>query len=148
MKNVTQEQLTSVEPYQLSQINMGTFDIKGIINPLDVLAPLVSAEMQTTPNGKTLNIKIAVFIPTPMLGKPPLELFWDPQSPAHELTLYLKFNSSETPAEYHAWYVCYNHVIDPGEQDIHTLNTILQNTYLPIQHPRTKRGTVTHVLES
>lgn len=139
--------LTPVEPLQMSQINLGTFSIKGITERADVLAPLVSVELQE--EDKVINIKIAVFIPTPLLGRPALELFLDSDAPDNEIQLLLQYRSSETdPSEYHAWYICYTHILSEGTEKIENVSTFLENLGRADENPRTKRGTVTQVLRS
>ena len=142
--------LTPVDPIQITQLNIGTFTLDGLPNRGDVLAPLVSVDYEETATEKLLNIKIAVFIPTPVLGRAPLKLFLDSQTEPGEITLLLNFDSSVSePQEYHAWYVCYKHVLDGDIEDVTSVKTVLENDgNRSGENPRTKRGTVTQVLQS
>jgi len=143
------EKLLPLETLQITKIDVNPMVIKGILQPRELLSPLVSAEKDTTENCEILNVRIVALISTTLLGKAPIELYQDTENEQNELNLIVKYTSSEIdPVEYHAWVICYRHEIKKGEQEIIKVATRLENSYLENTNPKTSRGTVTHVLQS
>jgi len=143
------EKLLPLETLQITKIDVNPMVIKGILQPRELLSPLVSAEKDTTENSEILNVRIVALISTTLLGKAPIELYQDTENEQNELNLIVKYTSSEIdPVEYHAWVICYRHEIKKGEQEIIKVATRLENSYLENTNPKTSRGTVTHVLQS
>ena len=147
--SVSVQNLTPIQPLQLAQITIGGFTITGVPQPADVMPPLVSTDIQMQSGTKYLNVKMVVFMPKPILGQPPLSLYLDTSMPSNQLSLVLRYTSAETaPTNYQTWYVCYKHVINPTSEPIDTVETTLENIVQTGENPRTKRGTVTQVLQS
>lgn len=142
--------LVPLEPLQISQINFESIIINGVIKPTELLTPLVSAEVEYVEKDIILNIRVAILIPTTLIGEAPIELYQDFETlEKNELKLVLKYNSAEeAPKEYHAWYVSYTHAIKEGEEEIKSIRTLTENVHFKDANPKTSRGTVTHVLQS
>ena len=148
--SISSGKLTPISAQQISQINFETLNVIGVIDPSELLTPMVSAEIDLTDKGPVLNVRMVILIPKTLLGKAPVELFLDLDNAAqNELRLVLNYESAEkTPKDYLAWFVSYAHDIKDGEQEIKSIRTFTQNTHFEDANPKTSRGTVTHVLQS
>ena len=141
--------LTPVDPLQIIQINTESVPLRAIISSYDPLEPLVSAEIQENVNGQFINIKIVVFIPQTLLGQEPILLYQDSETERNELKFVVQCNSAELVAkEYYSWYVNYLHPIAAGDPEIDTIITRIEDLIPDDSNPKTKRGTVTRVLQS
>lgn len=142
------ENLVPLEALQITKIDGEAVVIKGILEPKELLSPLVSVEKDII-DATVLNIRIVALLSTTLLGRTPIELFQDTKSDQNELKLVVKYQSSEIePEKYHAWVICYKHVIKKDDQEIKNVATKLENTILENMNPKTSRGTVTQVLQS
>ena len=141
--------LTPVQPLQITQINVESIPLKAIIRSDDPLEPLVSAEIEENVNGQFINIKIVVFVPQTLLGQEPISLYQDLATERNELKFVVKCNSTELVADnYYSWYVNYLYPIAEGTPEIDTIITRIEDLIQDDSNPKTKRGTVTRILQS
>lgn len=61
--SISSGKLTPISAQQISQINFETLNVIGVIDPSELLTPMVSAEIDLTDKGPVLNVRMVILIP-------------------------------------------------------------------------------------